>query len=108
MYFYFYARRYYFKISYIYIYRFLGCKFDSNMCVFFLYKATPEAVHPVHMLHPVETQHLVVRTRMHPKEFEGIRLLLNNCPDLETLTFDLLPPSCFMVIDFISITSKLI
>ena len=48
--------------------------------------------HP-HLLHPMETKHLVLKTELHPREFNGIRLLLTNCPNLETLTIDLLPPS---------------
>ncbi|CAH8390029.1 unnamed protein product [Eruca vesicaria subsp. sativa] len=46
---------------------------------------------------PVKTQHLILKTRLYPKEFNGIRFLLNNCPDLETLTFDMLPPSSIVI-----------
>ncbi|CAG7903852.1 unnamed protein product [Brassica rapa] len=57
----------------------------------FLLKMIPRS-HP-HLLHPMETKHLVLKTELHPREFNGIRLLLMNCPNLETLTIDLLPPS---------------
>ncbi|CAF2088908.1 unnamed protein product [Brassica rapa] len=58
----------------------------------FLLKMIPRSEHP-HVLHPMETKHLVLKTELHPREFNGIRLLLMNCPNLETLTIDLLPPS---------------
>ncbi|KAH0923369.1 hypothetical protein HID58_023387 [Brassica napus] len=58
----------------------------------FLLKMIPRSEHP-HVLHPMETKHLVLKTELHPREFSGIRLLLMNCPNLETLTIDLLPPS---------------
>ncbi|KAL1213760.1 putative F-box/LRR-repeat protein [Cardamine amara subsp. amara] len=59
----------------------------------YLLQVIHECEHPYYLLHPIETQHLVLRTKMHPKEFNGIRLLLNNCPNMKTLTFDILPPS---------------
>ncbi|CAF2121635.1 hypothetical protein IGI04_009949 [Brassica rapa subsp. trilocularis] len=58
----------------------------------FLLKMIPRSEHP-HFLRPMETKHLVLKTELHPREFNGIRLLLLNCPKLETLTIDLLPPS---------------
>ncbi|CAN7039735.1 hypothetical protein BRARA_B01649 [Brassica rapa] len=58
----------------------------------FLLKMIPRSEHP-HFLRPMETKHLVLKTELHPREFNGIRLLLMNCPKLETLTIDLLPPS---------------
>lgn len=59
---------------------------------FFLCKVIPRSEHP-HFLRPMKTKHLVLKTKLHPKEFNGIRLLLLTCPYLETLTIDLLPPS---------------
>ncbi|XP_018475649.2 putative F-box/LRR-repeat protein At5g54820 [Raphanus sativus] len=58
----------------------------------FLLKVIPRSEHP-HFLRPMKTKHLVLKTKLHPKEFNGIRLLLLTCPYLETLTIDLLPPS---------------
>ncbi|ESQ42979.1 hypothetical protein EUTSA_v10015804mg, partial [Eutrema salsugineum] len=47
---------------------------------------------PDFMLRDLEAQHLVLRTKLHLKEFMGIRILLENCPVLQTLTFDYVPP----------------
>ena len=52
----------------------------------------PRSEHP-HFLRPMEIKPIVLKTELHPREFNGIRLLLVNCPKLETLTIDLLPPS---------------
>ncbi|CAA7025857.1 unnamed protein product [Microthlaspi erraticum] len=35
------------------------------------------------------TRHLVMQTNLHPDEFIGIRLMLDKCPVLESLTFDI-------------------
>ena len=51
----------------------------------------PRAEYP-HLLCRMKTKHLVLKTKLHPTEFNGIRVLLINCPKLETLTLDLLPP----------------
>lgn len=51
----------------------------------------------VYLFHPMEIQHLLLRTNMHSKEFSGIRLLLNNCPNVETFTFHVLSASAFLV-----------
>ncbi|ESQ42978.1 hypothetical protein EUTSA_v10015513mg [Eutrema salsugineum] len=59
----------------------------------YLLQAIHESDHPMHMLRPVKTQHLVLKTKLEPREFHGIRLFLKNCPDLESLTFEMLPPS---------------
>ena len=68
-------------------------RINSDIVKFiFLCKMIPRSEHP-HVLHPMETKHLVLKTELHPREFNGIRLLLMNCPNLETLTIDLLPPS---------------
>ncbi|CAH8363462.1 unnamed protein product [Eruca vesicaria subsp. sativa] len=58
----------------------------------FLLEMIPRAADP-HRPHPMNTKHLVLKTKLHPKEFNGIRILLNTCPNLETLTIDLLPLS---------------
>jgi len=63
----------------------------------FLWKVIPECEKPSDLLQPMETRHLVLRTKMHTKEFNGIILLLNNCPNLETLGFDILTPCPFSV-----------
>ncbi|EOA28545.1 hypothetical protein CARUB_v10024777mg [Capsella rubella] len=59
----------------------------------YLLQAIPECDNPYYYLHPVETQHLVLRTKLHTKEFNGIRMLLRNCPNLESVTLDMLPPN---------------
>ncbi|XP_019086670.1 PREDICTED: putative F-box/LRR-repeat protein At1g56400 [Camelina sativa] len=61
----------------------------------FLLQAIQECDDPSSLLRPMETQHLVLRTRMHVMEFKGIRLLLDNCPNLETLTFECIRRSLF-------------
>ncbi|KAL0843810.1 hypothetical protein Bca101_017056 [Brassica carinata] len=58
----------------------------------FLLKMIPRAEYP-HLLCRMKTKHLVLKTKLHPTEFNGIRVLLINCPKLETLTLDLLPPA---------------
>ena len=52
----------------------------------------PRSEHP-HFLRPMEIKPIVLKTELHPREFNGIRLLLINFPNLETVTIDLLPPS---------------
>lgn len=47
---------------------------------------------PVRLRAPMETQHLVMKTNLLPNEFIGIRLMINSCPDLETLTFQMVDP----------------
>ncbi|XP_019086669.1 PREDICTED: putative F-box/LRR-repeat protein At1g56400 [Camelina sativa] len=61
----------------------------------FLLQAIQECDDPSSLLRPMETQHLVLRTRMHVMEFKGITLLLDNCPNLETLTLDILVRSFY-------------
>lgn len=69
------------------------------VCLFFLWKAIQECDNPGQLLHGMEAQHLVLRTRLQPKEFTGIGLLLDNCKNLEKLTIDIVPspPSLFPV-----------
>lgn len=52
---------------------------------------------PDYMLRDVETQHLVLETNLDLKEFMGVRLLLDHCPNLQTLTLDILSPRPFHV-----------
>ncbi|CAH2069933.1 unnamed protein product [Thlaspi arvense] len=59
----------------------------------YLLQVIPESIHREHFLRPMKTKHLVLKTWLNPKEFNGIMILLSNCPDLETLTFDILPPT---------------
>ncbi|CAA0409855.1 unnamed protein product [Arabidopsis thaliana] len=65
-----------------------------TVCPYIL-QVIPECEKPSDLLQPMETRHLVLRTKMHTKEFNGIILLLNNCPNLETLGFDILTPCPF-------------
>lgn len=46
-----------------------------------------------------ETRHLVMKTSLHPYEFIGIRNLIKNCPDLESLTFEMFPPRLMKVMN---------
>lgn len=69
-----------------------------GICVFFFFlKSIQECEDPSSLLRPMDTEHLVLRTRMHVMEFKGIKLLLDNCPNLETLTFDIIRRSKFSV-----------
>ncbi|CAA7022720.1 unnamed protein product [Microthlaspi erraticum] len=63
----------------------------------YLLQAIQECNNPGQLLDGMEAQHLVLRTRLRPKEFEGIGLLLDNCKNLEKLTIDIVPspPSLF-------------
>ncbi|KAJ4905202.1 F-box protein [Raphanus sativus] len=58
----------------------------------FLVKAIKDSDDPVRLKAPMETRHLVIKTNLVPDEFVGIRLMINSCPELETLTFQMLPP----------------
>ncbi|KAF8080907.1 hypothetical protein N665_0915s0007 [Sinapis alba] len=57
----------------------------------FLLKAVKDSDDPVRLKAPMETRHLVIKTNLVPREFVGIRLMINSCPELETLTFQMLP-----------------
>ena len=35
----------------------------------------------------MEARHLVMKTNLHANEFVGIKIFLNSCPELESLTF---------------------
>ncbi|KFK35407.1 hypothetical protein AALP_AA5G280700 [Arabis alpina] len=48
---------------------------------------------PVRLQAPMETKDLVMKTNLQPSEFVGIRLMINSCPDLETITFVMVPPT---------------
>ncbi|CAH8323619.1 unnamed protein product [Eruca vesicaria subsp. sativa] len=58
----------------------------------FLIKAIKDSDDPVKLKAPMETRHLVIKTSLVPDEFVGIRLMLNSSPELETLTFQMVPP----------------
>ncbi|XP_013632896.1 PREDICTED: F-box protein At3g62230 [Brassica oleracea var. oleracea] len=58
----------------------------------FLIKAIKDSDDPVKLNAPMETRHLVIKTSLSPDEFVGIRLMINSCPELETLTLQMLPP----------------
>ncbi|KAG7564102.1 F-box domain, partial [Arabidopsis suecica] len=61
----------------------------------YLLEVIPDCNDPVDMLCDVKTQNLVLETHLHPEEFMGIRLLLEHCPNLESLTFEVLSPRPF-------------
>ncbi|VVB06594.1 unnamed protein product [Arabis nemorensis] len=58
----------------------------------FLTQLIKDGDDPVRLQAPMETKHLVMKTNMQPNEFVGIRLMINSCPYLETLTFVMVPP----------------
>ncbi|KAG2322962.1 hypothetical protein Bca52824_016175 [Brassica carinata] len=58
----------------------------------FIIKAIKDIDYLVHLKAPMKTRHLVIKTNLVPVEFEGIRLMINSYPELETLTFHMLPP----------------
>lgn len=58
----------------------------------FLIQAIKDSEDPVRLQAPMETNHLVIRSNVKVDDFIGIRFMLNSCPDLRTLTFDLVPP----------------
>lgn len=58
----------------------------------FLTQLIKDSDDPVLLQAPMETRQLVIKTNMQPNEFVGIRLMINSCPDLETLTFVMVPP----------------
>ncbi|CAE6073844.1 unnamed protein product [Arabidopsis arenosa] len=73
---------------------------------YYLLEVIPECNDPVDMLRDVETHHLVLETLLHPKEITGIRLLLDHCPNLETLTLKLLCPRPFPMPSYGGICSQ--
>lgn len=44
---------------------------------------------PMELHDAMEARHLVMKTNLHAKEFIGITIFLNSCPELESLTFDM-------------------
>ncbi|ESQ44631.1 hypothetical protein EUTSA_v10003202mg [Eutrema salsugineum] len=58
----------------------------------FLIKMIKDSEDPVQLRAPMETRHLVIKTNLVPDEFIGITLMINSCPVLETLTFQMLSP----------------
>ncbi|ESQ42985.1 hypothetical protein EUTSA_v10015307mg [Eutrema salsugineum] len=70
-----------------------ACRFAKTLTVCpYLLQVIQECDIPAFLLRDVDVRYLVLRTKMQPKEFMGIRLLLDNCPDLETLTIDHVHP----------------
>ncbi|XP_010474441.1 PREDICTED: F-box protein At3g62230-like [Camelina sativa] len=58
----------------------------------FLIQLIQDGEDPVRLRQPMETRHLVMKTNLLPNELIGIRLMINSCPDLETLTFQMVAP----------------
>jgi len=52
---------------------------------------------PMALHDSMKTRHLVMKTNMHANDFVGISIFLNSCPELESLTFDLVTSSRFVV-----------
>lgn len=59
----------------------------------FLIQAIKHSEDPVRLQAAMETNHLVIRSNVKGDDFVGIRFMLNSCPDLHTLTFELVPPA---------------
>ncbi|ESQ42980.1 hypothetical protein EUTSA_v10015855mg [Eutrema salsugineum] len=75
-----------------------ACRFAKTLTVCpYLLQVIQECDIPAFLLRDVDVRYLVLRTKMQPKEFMGIRLLLDNCPDLETLTIDHRTYSCHSI-----------
>ncbi|VVA97212.1 unnamed protein product [Arabis nemorensis] len=55
---------------------------------------------PVRLQASMETRHLVMKTNMLPHEFIGIKVMINSCPDLETLTLQMVDPRHVLPTDF--------
>ncbi|VVB10413.1 unnamed protein product [Arabis nemorensis] len=56
----------------------------------FLLQMIQDCDNPKELHEPMKTKHLVMKTNMHTNEFGGISIFLNCCPELESLTFDML------------------
>ncbi|VYS52624.1 unnamed protein product [Arabidopsis thaliana] len=86
---------------------------NLTVCSFFL-QVLQDCDDPMALHDSMKTQHLVMKTNMHANDFVGISIFLNSCPELESLTFDLVTSSRFvrapspLVIDPVShwLTSK--
>ncbi|EOA25698.1 hypothetical protein CARUB_v10019051mg [Capsella rubella] len=72
----------------------------------YLLEVIPECDNPVDMLRDVETQHLVLETYLHANEFMGIKLLIDHCPNLETLTVNILSPKPYHMASHGAINSE--
>ncbi|KAL9299720.1 putative F-box domain, FBD domain, leucine-rich repeat domain superfamily [Arabidopsis thaliana] len=86
---------------------------NLTVCSFFL-QVLQDCDDPMALHDSMKTRHLVMKTNMHANDFVGISIFLNSCPELESLTFDLVTSSRFvrapspLVIDPVShwLTSK--
>ncbi|CAA7030550.1 unnamed protein product [Microthlaspi erraticum] len=58
----------------------------------FLIQAIKHSEDPVRLQAAMETNHLVIRSSVKEDDFVGVRFMVNSCPDLHTLTFELVPP----------------
>ncbi|VVB10414.1 unnamed protein product [Arabis nemorensis] len=57
---------------------------------YFLIQMIQDCDNPMELHEPMKTKHLVMKANMHTNEFKGISIFLNCCPELESLTFDML------------------
>ncbi|KAL1215783.1 F-box protein [Cardamine amara subsp. amara] len=55
----------------------------------FLLQMIQDCDDPMDVSGPMKTRHLVMITNLHANDFMGIRIFLNSCPELESLTFDM-------------------
>ncbi|XP_010412574.1 PREDICTED: F-box protein At3g62230-like [Camelina sativa] len=55
----------------------------------FLIQVIQDNVNPLRLRADMKTTRLVLMTTLEPREFVGIRFMINSCPYLETLTFQL-------------------
>ncbi|XP_010515300.2 PREDICTED: putative F-box/LRR-repeat protein At1g56400 [Camelina sativa] len=68
-----------------------------TVCSFFL-QVIQDCDDPMALHDPMKTRHLVLRTNVQPKDLRGINIFLNSCPELESLTFDLVTTSRFVIV----------
>ncbi|VVB11686.1 unnamed protein product, partial [Arabis nemorensis] len=55
---------------------------------------------PTRLRASMQTRHLVMKANLLPHEFIGIKVMINSCPHLETLTFQMVDPRPVLPTDF--------
>ncbi|CAJ2629398.1 unnamed protein product [Trifolium pratense] len=66
----------------------------------FLLQVVPSGDNPVRTEIDLNVRHLILKTQMHPHEFCGFEFLLNSCPMLEKITFDIGQRAIFSAGDY--------
>ncbi|EOA32168.1 hypothetical protein CARUB_v10015424mg [Capsella rubella] len=62
---------------------------DLTVCSFLL-QMLKDCDDPMALHDPLKTRHLVMKTNLHTNDFMGMSIFLKSCPELESLTFDIL------------------